>query len=352
MQKPPGRVIVGRRSFLAGVGGAALLARRARADTTYLNGETLRIIVASSPGSGNDATARLFAEHLARLVPRTQVVVENLDRAGGRIAEKTLWEAPPDGRTIAFLRSSIFYRMLQDAADYPYSLQDFTWIGSLSQESRVLVATAASGVADLPALLARDRPLTLAVDTVTSTRYIVALLVNALLGTRLLPIVGYKGAGIELAAVAGEVEGVFNTFESARPVIESAGGQVLLRVGQGRLPAPFDSAPALRDQALNPAHRWVLQLIEAEANLGRFVGAPPATPAAELAVLRGLLESVAADPGFQTAATAIGLDVAVTPGAELTTQIAGIPRPDAATAASFQALLDCGLARAETGGGC
>lgn len=343
---------IGRRAFLAGSGGAALLATRARADAGFLEGEQLTIICASSAGTGNDATARLFAEHLAPRLPRTRISVENIDKAAGQVAEKTLWEAAPDGRTIAFLRSNAFFRALQDAQDDSFGLQDFVWLGGLSQECRVLVATAASGVADFAGLLARDRAFTLPVDSITSTRYIVALLVNAMLGTWLLPVAGYKGSANEMAAIAGEVDGVFGTYQTALPVLDSASGRVLLRIGQGYVPPPYDAAPQLADLPVKPADRWVLPLLEAEAGLGRIVAAPPGLPLPERAALRDLVAAVGNDPAFQAGATAIGLDVQVTPGDALAAQIAAIPRPDAETVARFQALTACGLARAKTGSAC
>ena len=348
----------GRRAFVTGLGALALAPRNLRADAGHLAGAGhlseagLRILVASAAGSGNDATARLFAKVAATLLPRTDVTVLNVDGAGGRLGEKAIWEAPADGLTVAFLRSSIFYRTLQEPSEYPYALTDFGWVGGLSRESRVLVATARSGVTSLEQLAARAVPFTLAADSTTSTRYLVALLVNALLGTRLKPVTGYDGSGVALAAIAGEVDGVFNTFESSLPVIEGAAGRVLLRVGAGRLPAAHAEAPALEDQAIRAEHRWVLGLVLAEAGLGRFVVAPPDTPAERLEALRALLAAVTADPGFLAEAGALGLDVAVTPGADLERQVAALPRPDAETVARFQALLACGLARAEGGPGC
>jgi len=322
------------------------------AELAPFEGESLRILVASAPGSGNDATARLFAKVARGLLPRSEIAVLNVDGAGGRRGEKALWEAAPDGRTVAFLRSSLFYRLLQDGADYPYDLRSFGWIGGLSRESRVLVATGRSGVTSLRQLLERSEPFTLATDSTTASRTIVALLVNALLGTRLKPITGYDGGAVTLAAISGEVDGVFNTFESGLPVIEGAEGRALLRVGGGRLPPAYAEVPALEDQAIDPAHRWALTLVLAEAGLGRFLVAPPATAAPRLAAWRALLRAVAAEPAFLEGAAALGLDVWVTPGEDLARQVETLPRVDAATVARFQDLLACGLARAEGGGAC
>lgn len=342
-----------RRRFLAAA--AVLpLALPARADTDFLAGETLTVLVASAAGSGNDLTARHFAEMLGRRLPRTRVAVQNLGGAGGLLGERAIREADPDGLTVAFLRSVFLYRPWLPLQPGQEVLDPATlaWVGGLSRESRVLVAGAKSGVGSLAELLARQAPFTLAADGTTSTRYFVALLVNALLGARLKPVTGYEGGAGTTALIGGEVDGLFNTFESSLPAIEGAGGRVLLRVGGGHLPAPHDAAPVLDDLAVAEGHRWVLPVIRAEADLGRFVVAPPGVPPERLARLRGLLEAVAADPAFLAGASALGLDVQVTPGDQLQQQLAGLPTPDAAKAAAFQALLACGLARSEGGGAC
>src|SRR3712207_4889413 len=65
----------------------------------------IRIIVAFSPGSGNDIIAR----ELARLMPETlgqSVIVENRLGGGGIVATDAIAKAAPDGYTIGLGTSS------------------------------------------------------------------------------------------------------------------------------------------------------------------------------------------------------------------------------------------------------
>ena len=68
-------------------------------------GETIRIIVAFSPGGNYDLHARLLATHLGRHLPgHPAVVVENMPGAGGKVAANYLAQvARPDGLTIAHM---------------------------------------------------------------------------------------------------------------------------------------------------------------------------------------------------------------------------------------------------------
>src|SRR4051812_40934221 len=66
---------------------------------------SIRIIVAFSPGSGNDVIAR----ELARLMPETlgqSVYVENKTGGGGIIATDAVAKAAPDGYTVGLGTSS------------------------------------------------------------------------------------------------------------------------------------------------------------------------------------------------------------------------------------------------------
>src|SRR5215510_6285504 len=76
----------------------------AHADDPYPN-RPIRIIVAFSPGSGNDVIAR----ELARLMPESlgqSVFVENRLGGGGIIATDAVAKAAPDGYTVGLGTSS------------------------------------------------------------------------------------------------------------------------------------------------------------------------------------------------------------------------------------------------------
>ena len=72
----------------------------AQADPFY-QGKTLRIIVGSTPGAGNDIRTRLFARHAPKHLPgKPDIIVENMGSAGGQIARNYLYNmAKSDGLT-------------------------------------------------------------------------------------------------------------------------------------------------------------------------------------------------------------------------------------------------------------
>lgn len=73
------------RILLAAYVGAILLPGHAHADsvTDFYKGKTLRVLVATGPGTNYDFYARLFAENIGRFLPGSPTaVVENMPGAG------------------------------------------------------------------------------------------------------------------------------------------------------------------------------------------------------------------------------------------------------------------------------
>src|SRR4051812_27948815 len=60
----------------------------------------ITLIVPYTAGGGNDAMARIAAEHMSRALGQ-QIVVENRGGAGGTIATRQAARAAPDGYTLA-----------------------------------------------------------------------------------------------------------------------------------------------------------------------------------------------------------------------------------------------------------
>lgn len=341
-----------RRRLLAGLAGAAILPRGAWAQGDHLAGAHLRIILASAVGSGTDAIGRAFARHAARLLPETEVTVENLSGAAGRLAEKATWEAGSDGLTLCFVRPSMKFRLLLEAETHPYGLGDFTWIGSLSRDRRVLVSRAGGELEDLDALLNLNRPATLAVDNVDSVRHRLGIVLNLLLGTRILPVPGYGGSDPFLALIGGEVDLLLGTFETSLSLLDGGEAKALLSLSSAALPAPYQAVPLLKDQAIPPEKRWLLELHRAEADLSRLVAAAPGLPPERSARLRLLFRQVMSDAAFREEMESLGLLLDPIYGEAVQHELREMASLMAGRVGDLQAALACGLERAEDGRSC
>ncbi|MFM9967802.1 MAG: Bug family tripartite tricarboxylate transporter substrate binding protein, partial [Burkholderiales bacterium] len=67
----------------------------------------VRVLVANSPGTATDVSARVFSDHLSRVINQG-VVVENRPGADGYIAAEHVAKSAPDGHALFFASQSIF----------------------------------------------------------------------------------------------------------------------------------------------------------------------------------------------------------------------------------------------------
>ena len=95
------------RGLLIGCGALCLLAAglaTATADNPYYKGKRLTVLINFTAGGPTDIEGRLFAKHLAdHIEARPQVIVQNMDGAGGMIGAGYLGEvAPKDGTMVGY----------------------------------------------------------------------------------------------------------------------------------------------------------------------------------------------------------------------------------------------------------
>jgi tripartite-type tricarboxylate transporter receptor subunit TctC len=114
------------------------------------------VVVAFPAGGPTDVLARAIAADLADKLAQ-QFVVENRSGAGGNVGAASVAKAAPDGHTLLFATTSVvnnrfMYKSLAFDAD-----RDFVPIALISKTPIVLVASQATGLKSLDALIARAK---------------------------------------------------------------------------------------------------------------------------------------------------------------------------------------------------
>jgi len=139
-------------AFLAAAGGGAL--GRAGAAEPFPS-QTVRIIVASTPGTVMDISARLAAKHLEPMW-RQPVVVINQAGAGGAIGTDAVAKAKPDGHTLLIGHEGILaIQPLIQKASAPRS--DIRAVAPLVDIDLLLVVGRGSGIRTVGDLIAESR---------------------------------------------------------------------------------------------------------------------------------------------------------------------------------------------------
>ncbi|MDM0017586.1 tripartite tricarboxylate transporter substrate binding protein [Variovorax saccharolyticus] len=143
---------LGRRQLLAAA--MALCAfPAAQAQGDWPRGQTIRMVVPFTAGSGTDIVARLVAERLGPALG-TSVIIDNKPGAGGTLGAAQVAKAAPDGYTLLvhsaghLVNPSIYPGLSYD------TLKDFAGVTPLASLPNVLVATPAR-FADVKDLVAQ-----------------------------------------------------------------------------------------------------------------------------------------------------------------------------------------------------
>ncbi len=285
----------------------------------FYRGKTVEITVGTGPGGGYDANARLLARHLGAFVPGApNIVVNNMPGGGGIVAANYLYNAAPkDGLFLGAFSNAMLTEPLFGASTIKFDTRRFGWLGSLSREEGVCVASRSSGVGQWQML--QSRSLTVGTTAPGTTTYLFPLLLKRLLGAELKFVSGYTdGSQVALALERGEVDMLCQTFSSlriSRPDWISTGFvKPLVYIGlspNSELPG----TPAITELVNSEEARDILKIILAPVAAGRPFAAPPGIPVARLAALRQAFGALVRHPAFLEDARAARIEISPLQGA-------------------------------------
>jgi len=203
------------------------------------------IVVAFPPGGPTDVLARAVATELTDKLGQ-QFVVENRSGAGGNVGAASVAKAAGDGYTFLFATTSVvnnrfMYRSVPFDAD-----RDFVPVVLISKTPIVLVASAATGLKSLDALIARAKAnpgtLNLGIPGHGTAAHITAELLQTLAGFKLIH-VPYRGSAPMIADLLGnQIDIVSDLLPTQIPQLKAGKYAGLALTGLARSPALPDLA--------------------------------------------------------------------------------------------------------------
>ena len=199
----------------------------------------IRIIVAASPSTSLDLTARFLVEPLGQRL-NTPVLVENKVGANGIIGTDYVAKSPPDGHTLLITAIPIYTNRWVSETPLPYDpIKDFAPIAKLNKAPIVLLVPANSPYRTLMDLVrdmkARPGEVTYSTAGTGSTTHLAIVLLNELTRTtaRHIP---YKGAAAAVTdTVSGQVAFTFQSPSSALQLVKGGRLRALAVSGTRRL---------------------------------------------------------------------------------------------------------------------
>jgi tripartite-type tricarboxylate transporter receptor subunit TctC len=269
----------------------------------FFKATPIMMTVGFTPGAAYDISARLVANHLQKYVPgHPKIVVQNMPGAGSVVAANFLFSvARRDGSQIGAFSRGITMQPLLDSSGVRYDSTKFSWIGSPSSETGVVLAWSSHNFRSIEAVKLSE--MTVAATGAGADSVIYPKLMNYILGTKFKIITGYPGNNeILLAVERGEVDGNVGTSwstlaASKREWIDNKKIDLLVQIGP-RKNASLPNVPLLVDLAPSEEGRRIIELVAGRQEAAYPIAAPPDVQADRLAALRRAFDITMTDPEF------------------------------------------------------
>ena len=261
--------------------------------------KSIRVIVPSPPGGGNDIMARLASQKLAEAWGR-QVLVDNRPGAGGAIAFEMAARAESNGYTL--LLGSTNLTVLPDVQKVNYHpIKDFVPVSLMAKSMNILLvhpSVPVKSTKDLIAL-AKASPGKFNYGTAIATSvHLAAELFKAKAGVNIV-MVPYKGMGPALVdLIAGHVDIAFANPAASQDYVRSGRMRALAVTGEKRS-SLLPEVPTVAEAAI-PGF---------ETSTWWGILAPAGTPAAVVSEVNGKLAAALSHRDVTDRIAALGADL-------------------------------------------
>ena len=212
----------------------------------------VRLIVASSPGSGVDIVSRIVAQKLTVGLGQ-QVIVDNRAGAGGNLGAEIAAKAPPDGYTL-FMGTPAHAINVSLFSGLHYDLvRDFAPVSLVSTGQYVVIVHPSIPVRTTKELiaLAKRKPGDLAFGSAGpgNSTHLTGELFNSMAGIKMLH-VPYKGSGPALVdLMSGQLQVMFANLTAGLPHIQTNRVRALSVTGPRRSPL-LPELPTVAESAI------------------------------------------------------------------------------------------------------
>src|SRR5687767_5552563 len=301
-----------------------VLADGAKAQDSFYQGKTVRIIVGASAGGGYDTYSRTIARHMGKYIPGNPTfAVENMPGAGFLISANHRYKiAKPDGLTIGHFIGGLFLQQLLEKPGIEFDARRFEYVGVLAQDNYALGISKTTGLTSMDQWLSSKTAIKLGGVGVGSATDDIPKVLAATIGLPMQLVSGFKGtADVRLAFNSGEVQGVCNAWESFKATwrneLDSGNVLVVLQNTAKRHPDLPNVPVAIEYAKTDEAKRLINALIHSVGPTARPYVLPPKTPKSRVMALRDAFMKTMKDPDFLAEAAKAKLDINPLDGAEL-----------------------------------
>ena len=283
-------------SSLAVAAGGFMAASPAASAESFYKGKTLKVIIRSSPGGGNDFYGRLMARHMPRHIPgNPRTISVNMRGAGGIVAANYMHNrAKRDGSEIAILSRAIAVVQRTGTMGVKYDVRNLIPLGSTASNTAVFLVAKKSPLNSLRDIKRGGRTILVGTTGPGGGAYQRSMVLK-LDGFPMKIITGYGSNGEKVLSVArGDVEMTAGSFETMRTSIKEEGFKIIGKLGSPH-PEIDPKTPDLRD-VVSADRRKLASLLVAPLEAGRPFYTTPKVPADRVKILRAAFAKALKDP--------------------------------------------------------
>ncbi len=282
----------------------SLLGTPAHADAVadFYKDKTITLVSAGEAGGAHATYAQILVQHFRRHVPgNPNVVIQYMAGAGGNLAPNYLHNvAPKDGTVIGHPLQDLIFNARIGIAAVKYDASKVHYLGGADVTRTTVSVWKASGIHTLED--AKRREVLMGASGRSGQTFIIPMTLNAVLGTKFKPVVGYGGINlINLAMERGEVHGQAASWPTItatkREWVEKDLIANLVTVAMEREP-DLPHVPALAELVQSDDDFALIRLLAGPAALGRAWIAFGDIPKDRLAALREAYARTVTDPAF------------------------------------------------------
>ena len=297
--------------------GICATAPRAESVRDFYSKNTLKILVGTAVGGSYDLMGRLTGRHIARHIPgNPPILVQNMPGGGSLIASNHLYNvAPQDGSVLGAVVPGIIFTALFREKSARYDPTRFHWIGNAMDAVSVPTLFHTAPIKSLEDM--KTEGAIMGAGGISSMDATNAFLMNALLGTRIKVVQGYKGGdAINLAMESGEIHGrasqAWAAWKAIKPDWLRDGKLIpVLQFSLKPINDPrLKDVPLLVDLVKSEEDRQIARAYTSVAILGRPMVVGPGVLIDRVAALRKAYAAMVEDAAFLADARKQRVDIA------------------------------------------
>lgn len=300
-----------------------------RAQESFYQGQTIRMVVGFSAGGFYDRWARLVARHLGKHIPgNPDIIVQNMPGAGSVIAANYVYGvAKPDGLTLGMPSASVYMDQLVGRKEVKFDVRKFNWIGTQDKRYQVVYMRADAPYKSIEDVIKPKEPPKCGETGTASQGYQTLRIIEEALGAKFQSVLGYPGgAEVDVAVERGEVicrSLSIDPFFGREPFgswRKKGFVRLLIQTGSKRDPRAPDvpTLYELMDKYKTPeASRRVVEVLLGVGEFGSPLFTSPGSPADRVRVLRQAHAKAMKDPDLVADAKKGKMDMAPSTGEEL-----------------------------------